>query len=86
MVYADASSTGYASYTVEHGCYMAHGPWTAEEATRSSTWRELRAVCMAPESLAPKLKNEYFRWFQTTKTWYESFKQAAARQTYKQRP
>ncbi|XP_065892728.1 uncharacterized protein [Dysidea avara] len=44
MVYADASSTGYAGYTVEHGCYIAHGPWTAKEATRSSTWRELRAV------------------------------------------
>ena len=63
MVYADASSTGYASYTVEHGCYIAHGPWTAEEATRRSTWRELRAVCMVLESLAPKLKNERLKWF-----------------------
>ena len=63
MVYADASSTGYAGYTVEHGCYIAHGPWTAEEAVRSSTWRELRAVRMVLESLTPKLKNERIRWF-----------------------
>ena len=26
MVYANASSTGYAGYTMEHGCYIAHGP------------------------------------------------------------
>ena len=38
MVYADASCTGYAGYTVEHSCYIAHGPWTAEDATCSSTW------------------------------------------------
>ena len=63
IVYADASSTGYGGYTVEHGCYIAHGPWTAEEAARSSTWRELRAVRMVLESLAPKLKNERIRWF-----------------------
>ena len=63
MVYADASSTGYAGYTVEHGCYIAHGPWTAEEVTCSSTWRELRAVRIVLESLAPKLKNERLKWF-----------------------
>ena len=63
MVYADASSTGYAGYTVEHGCHVTHGPWTQEEAARSSTWRELRAVRMVLESLLPKKKNERFRWF-----------------------
>jgi len=63
VVYADASSTGYAGYTVEHGCHVTHGPWTQEEAARSSTWRELRAVRMVLESLLPKKKNERFRWF-----------------------
>ena len=61
MLYTDASSTGYAGYTVEHGYYIAHGPWTAEEATCSSKWRELRAVHMVLESLAPKLKKECIR-------------------------
>jgi len=32
VVYADAS------YGVEHGCHIAHGPWTVEEAAQSSTW------------------------------------------------
>ena len=25
VVYADASSTGYGGFTVEHGCHIAHG-------------------------------------------------------------
>ena len=44
MVYTDASDSGYAGFTVEHGCHIAHGQWLPEEASRSSTWRELRAV------------------------------------------
>ena len=63
VVYADASATGYGGFTVEHGCHIAHGSWTAEEMTQSSTWRELRAVRMVLESLIPKLKNERVRWF-----------------------
>ena len=63
VVYADASATGYGGFTVEHGYHIAHGSWTAEEMTQSSTWRELRAVRMVLESLIPKLKNERVRWF-----------------------
>jgi len=32
VVYADANSTGYGGYMVEHDCHIAHGPWTVEEA------------------------------------------------------
>jgi len=39
------------------------GDWHPEEKTKSSTWRELRAVRMILESLIPKLKNEGIRWF-----------------------
>ena len=35
---------------VEHGCQVAHGMWTAEEALKSSTWRELRAVRLGTRS------------------------------------
>ena len=63
VVYADASSTGYGSFTVEHGCHIAHGQWSEVEVTQSSTWRELRAVRMVLESLAHKLQNERVRWF-----------------------
>jgi len=67
VVYSDASDTGYGGFIVEHGCYVAHGAWSAEERTKSSTWRELRAVRMVLESLLPKLKNERIRWFSDNK-------------------
>ena len=44
VVYSDASGTGYAGYTVEHGPAVVHGQWSSWEAEQSSTWRELRAV------------------------------------------
>jgi len=63
VVYSDASDTGYGGFSVENGCYVAYGAWRAEERSKSSTWRELRAVRMVLESLLPKLKNERIRWF-----------------------
>ena len=63
VVYSDASNIGYGDYTAEHGCHMANGLWTKEEAGCSSTWRELRAVRIVLESLVEKLKNECVRWF-----------------------
>ena len=63
VVYSDASDTGYGGFTVEHGCYVAHGAWSADESLRSSTWRELKAVRMVLESLLPKLQNQRIRWF-----------------------
>ena len=32
VAYLDASHSGYEEYMVEHGCHVAHGMWTAEEA------------------------------------------------------
>ena len=63
VVYSDASGTGYGGFTVEHGCHVAHGAWSENQAAKSSTWRELKAVRMVLESLIPKLKNERIRWF-----------------------
>ena len=63
VVYSDASGTGYAGYTVEHGPAIAHGQWSAWEAEQSSTWRELRAVGQVLRSLAHKLSGERIRWF-----------------------
>ena len=62
VVYTDASDSGYAGYTVEHGCHIAHGQWLPEEASRSSTWRELRAVRSVLEALVTKLRNQRVRW------------------------
>ena len=62
MVYTDASDSGYAGNTVEHGCHIAHRQWLPEEASRSSTWRELRAVRSVLEALVTKLRNQRVRW------------------------
>ena len=63
VVDTDASDTGYGGYTVEHGCYIAHGQWTPSESKQSSKWHELRAVSLVLESLVSKLANERVRWF-----------------------
>ena len=44
VVFTDASATGFAGYTVEHGCHIAHGQRKEEERAKSSTWREMAAV------------------------------------------
>ena len=63
VAYTDASNTGYAGYTVQHGCHIAHGLWLPEEAVKSSTWQEIQAICMVLEALKSKLSNERVQWF-----------------------
>ena len=58
VVYTLASQTGYAGYTVQHGCHIAYGLWLPEEASKSSTWQEIRAVRQVLEALESKLSNE----------------------------
>ena len=62
-VYSDASGTGYAGYTVEHGCHVALGQWTDEEKGKSSTWRELAAVAKVLEAVSALLCNSRVKWF-----------------------
>ena len=62
VVYSDASSTGYGGYCIEHGDQVTAGQWLPQEALRSSTWRELRAVRLVLEDFGPKLKNCRVRW------------------------
>ena len=57
VVYSDASDTGYGGFVMEHGACISHGQWTVEEASRSSTWRELAAVQQVLLSVASKLAN-----------------------------
>ncbi len=63
LVYSDASDTGYGGYLVEHGAHVAQGMWTPDESKLSSTWRELQAVALVLESIAPKLAHTNIRWF-----------------------
>jgi len=61
FAYSDASSSGYGGYLVEHGNLVANGQWSSEEASQSSTWRELRAVRRVLESFQRKLQDERIR-------------------------
>ena len=63
VVYSDASDTGFGGYMVEHGPSTAFGQWSPEEATQSSTWRELTAVYRVLHSMAAKLRDSRVRWF-----------------------
>ena len=63
VVYSDASNTGYGGYCVEHGGHVAHGQWTEQEAQKSSSWHELRAVRLILESFVKELCNQRVRWF-----------------------
>jgi len=63
VVYSDASASGYGGYIVEHGNLVANGQWSKEEASQSSTWRELRVVRCVLESFKDKLQEERVRWF-----------------------
>ena len=47
---------------IKSGC-VTHGQWAAEEAQKSSTWRELSAVYLVLMSVAVKLANARVRWF-----------------------
>ena len=38
VVYTDASQTGFAGYTVQHGCHIVQGQWLPREANKSYTW------------------------------------------------
>ena len=63
VVYSDTSDSGYGGFTIQHGFHIAHGVWSAEEMTQSSTWRELAAVRKVLESLDSKLNNQRIKWF-----------------------
>ena len=58
-----ASGTGFAGYTVEHGCHIAHGQWNELEIKKSSTWRELATVARVLEAVSSVLCNNRLKWF-----------------------
>ena len=47
-VHTDASGTGYGGYTVSLGTHIAHGHWGRRDSQQSSTYRELKAICVRP--------------------------------------
>lgn len=62
VAFSDASSTGYGGYIVELGPHISHGQWSSQEATFSSTWRELKAVDQVLRSFSKQLKGHTIKW------------------------
>ena len=67
IVYSDSSGFGYGGYIVENPSGIAHGMWSDDEKTQSSTWRELAAVERVLVSLKTFLKGKCIKWFTDNK-------------------
>ncbi len=67
LVYSDASSVAYGGYVVSCNDDKAHGNWSLLERTKSSTWRELKAVSLVLKSLLHHLSEKRVRWFTDNK-------------------
>ena len=62
-VNSDASSQGCgAIMKIDDTIFQAHKSFSTEEASRSSTWRELEAVVYAVRSFTPMLKGRVVNW------------------------
>ena len=63
VCYSDASSTGCASYMLDFHNTISHKLWSAEEAQKSSSYRELKAVSLSLESFLPLVKGHTIKWY-----------------------
>lgn len=63
IVYSDASSLGYGGYCVESPCGVSQGLWSCSESTKSSTWRELKAVYRVMCALFNSVAGQRVKWF-----------------------
>ena len=63
VYYSDASSTGCASYMLEFHNTISHKMWSVEEAQKSSSYRELKAISLGLESLLLLVKGHTIKWY-----------------------
>ena len=49
-------------FIVELGPYISHGQWSTQEASYSSTWRELKAVDQVFRSFSQQLEGNTVKW------------------------
>jgi hypothetical protein len=63
VVYSDASNSGFAGYEVSTFNGVAHGLWSIDESSKSSTWKELTAVFRVICSLTHIFSNQSIKWF-----------------------
>ena len=51
-----------------NGDEVCHRQWDELESSKSSTWRELKAIEFGLESFLPVLKGSYIKWFSDSQT------------------
>lgn len=55
ILFSDASEFAGAGYSIEQDTKIVHYMWSDWEKSKSSTWRELKAICVLIESLCNDL-------------------------------
>ena len=63
VIYSDASGVGAGGYIVDVNDASAQGSWDEYQKTKSSTWRELKAVQIVPKSFINLLSGTGVKWF-----------------------
>ena len=59
----DASDSACGAFVESYSELVFHQNWSPEEKVQSSTWRELKAVCLALKAFAGRLSNARVIWY-----------------------
>ena len=63
VIFCDASDSACGAFVQSDSNLIFHQNWSPEEKFQSSTWRELKAVCLALESFAGRLSDSEVIWY-----------------------
>ena len=63
VVFSDASNTGCGGYVVDIRGSVCYRKWIGDEASQSSTWRELMGVLTVLEAIPHVLANKVLKWY-----------------------
>ena len=64
VVCSDASQLGYGGYVISNKQNLVRqGQWSVDEKRKSSTWRELRAVCYTLSSVGHIFTGHKVQWY-----------------------
>lgn len=61
--FSDASGSACGAYVQSDSDLVFHQNWSPAESVQSSTWRELKAVCLALEAFASRLTDSKVIWY-----------------------
>ncbi|KAL4236233.1 hypothetical protein ACF0H5_004620 [Mactra antiquata] len=71
LVYSDASGFASGAFTVETNSKVFKESWSDLDKSKSSTFREIKAVFLALRSFAEYFKNKSIKWLLTLRVVYK---------------